>query len=92
MGLGENSNTLLSLNTSLGLFTQSNYLCSTSMIATNSNLALNNLVYFDLVSSIGIGTSSPAFSLDVRYPVNTYSILSSPSIHIQVLRPSVVYL
>ena len=91
-GLGENSNTLLSLNTSLGLFTQSNSLCSTSMIATNSNLALNNLVYFDLVSSIGIGTSSPAFSLDVRYPVNTYSILSSPSIHIQVLRPSVVYL
>jgi hypothetical protein len=90
--LGENSNTLLTLNTSLGFFTQSNYLCSTSIIATNSNLALNNLVYFDLVSSIGIGTSSPAFSLDVRYPVNTYSILSSPSIHIQVLRPSVVYL
>lgn len=91
-GIGENSNTLLSLNKSLGLFTQSNYLCSTSIIATNSNLALNNLVYFDLVSSIGIGTSSPAFSLDVRYPVNTYSILSSASIHIQVLRPSVIYL
>ena len=90
--LGENLNTLLTLNTSLGFFTQSNYLCSTSIIATNSNLALNNLVYFDLVSSIGIGTSSPAFSLDVRYPVNTYSILSSASIHIQVLRPSVLYL
>ena len=88
---GINTN-LLTLNTSLGFFSQSNSLCSNSIVTTNSNLGLNTLVYFDLVSSIGIGTSSPEFSLDVRYPVNTYSILSSPSINIQVLRPSVVYL
>ena len=88
---GINTN-LLTLNTSLGFFSQSNSLCSNSIVTTNSNLGLNTLVYFDLVSSIGIGTSSPEFSLDVRYPVNTYSILSSPTINIQVLRPSVVYL
>jgi hypothetical protein len=62
------------------------------MIATSNFLSFNNLFYLRSVSSIGIGTSSPAFSLDVRYPVNTYSILSSPSVTIQVLRPSVVYL
>jgi len=87
-----NTNTLMSFNSSFGLFSQSRTSYSTSMIATSNFLSFNNLFYLRSVSSIGIGTSSPAFSLDVRYPVNTYSILSSPSVTIQVLRPSVVYL
>ena len=87
-----NSNTLMSFNTSFGLYSQTREPYSTSMITTSNFLSFNNLFYLRSVSSIGIGTSSPSFSLDVRYPVNTYSILSSPSITLQVLRPSVVYL
>ena len=87
-----NTNTLMSFNNSFGLYSQSRNSHSTSMIATSNFLSFNNLFYVRSVSSIGIGTSAPAFSLDVRYPVNTYSILSSPTVTIQVLRPSVVYL
>ena len=87
-----NSNTLMSFNSSFGLYSQSRGSYLTSMVATSNFLSFNNLFYLRSVSSIGIGTSSPAFSLDVRYPVNTYSILSSPVVTIQVLRPSVVYL
>ena len=87
-----NSNTYMTFNSSFGLYSQSRGSYSTSMVATSNFLSFNNLFYMKSVYSIGIGTSSPFFSLDVRYPVNTYSILSSPSVTIQVLRPSVVYL
>jgi hypothetical protein len=88
-----NLNTLMTFNNSLGIQSQTRATASTSIVATNTSLAFNNLVFFNLSSQqIGIGTSNPIYNLDVRYPVQTYSILSSPKIHIQVLRPSVVYL
>ena len=88
-----NLNTLMTFNNSLGIQSQTRATTSTSIVATNTSLAFNNLVFFNLSSQqIGIGTSNPTYNLDVRYPVQTYSILSSPKIHIQVLRPSVVYL
>jgi len=86
-------NTLMTFNNSLGIQSQTRATNSTSIVATNTSLAFNNLVFFNLSSQqIGIGTSNPIYNLDVRYPVQTYSILSSPKINIQVLRPSVVYL
>ena len=88
-----NLNTLMTFNNSLCIQSQTRATTSTSIVATNTSLAFNNLVFFNLSSQqIGIGTSNPTYNLDVRYPVQTYSILSSPKIHIQVLRPSVVYL
>ena len=88
-----NINTLMTVNNSLGLYSQTRSTTSTSIIATNTSLAFNNLVFFNLsTQQIGIGTSTPIYNLDVRYPVQTYSILSSPKVNIQVLRPSVVYL
>lgn len=64
-----------------------------TIYSLSNTLSFNKLFFLTLSTQrIGIGTSTPQYNLDVQYPmIMNAGIISSPSVTIGALRPSIIY-